>query len=198
MTRMLLVLGSGIFLVAGLVGCGSAPASVTFGDSSHLTTKKRLAVLPFSDAEGIGGANIFVGWSVQQNNGETVAGILAEALLGSGAYSVIERSRLKTILEEQGLSAAEFIERRGAKEVGRLLQADTIVVGTVGRFWQTGGLWWFADAAFSARCIDVETGELIWSASPSVVAFGSTTEYTKAMCKQIAAEIRQKREGASQ
>jgi hypothetical protein len=174
------------------VGCGGPMATVTFGPTWGGEKIQRVAVLPFSDAKGDPGWNIFVGWATQPQNGEAVASILAEGLIDSGCYKVIERSKFQSILDEYGLSASELIDKKGAKEAGRLLGADAIVMGNVGRYNQVGGLWFFADVSFSARCVDVNTGEVVWSSSPSVQAFGNATEYTKAMCRDIGAAIRQK------
>jgi len=173
-------------------GCGGPMATVTFGPTWGSEEMQRVAVLPFSDAEGDPGWNIFVSWATQAQNGEAVACILAEALLDSGCYNIIERSNLEGVLDEYGLSASELIDKKGAKEAGRLLGADAIVMGNVSRYGQVGGLWFFADVAFSARCVDVNTGEVLWSSSPSVQAFGNATDYTKMMCRDIAAGIMRK------
>ncbi len=131
-----------------------------------------------------------VRWETLDGSGKIVASILAEALLESGAYMVIERSKLQEVLDEQGLSAAEFIEKRGTEEVGRILGADVIVVGGVGRFFQVDGAVWIGDVSFSARCIDVKTGELLWSVSPSVHTAGNVQDHARAVCREIAAQIK--------
>ena len=184
-----------VVLLGALIseGCVSTPI-VTFGKSENFSKQRVVAVLPFSDAKGDPGANVFVGWATEPNNGEAVASFLAESLVGCSAYRVIERSKLKAVLQEHNLSTVEIIERKGFKEVGRLLGADLVVVGNVNRYCQVGGLWFFADVSFSARCVDIATGEILWSASPSVQAFGSVPEYTKKMCSDIAECIRRQEE----
>jgi hypothetical protein len=178
-----------LVLYLAMAGCRRA-SLVTINTSVNLAQPRRLAVLPFTDAKGESGSNTFILWATESNNGEAVAGYLAEALVTCECYRVVERSQLKAILEEHDLTGSNLIEKKGYKEAGRLLGADALVIGNVNRYTQTSGLWFFAEASFSARCIDIRTGEILWSASPSVQSFGSLAKFTKAKCREIAASVR--------
>ena len=177
-----------------LQGCVSPKVTVDFQPSisSSRGQAVRVAVMPFSNAEGKSRTNYIETWQVPPNNGETVASILAEALIKVPNYKVLERSKLNSILDEYGLSAAEFIERKGASELGRLLQADAIVIGSTHRFCQVRSPAWRADIAFTARCIDVSTGEIIWSASPSCKRPGFVIDYVRQYSQQIAKQVSKK------
>ncbi|GEM_PF-4131678 len=180
-----------------LQGCVSPKVTVDFQSSisSRGGQSVRVAVMPFSNAEGKSRANLFETWNVPPNNGETVASILAEALVKVPNYQVLDRSKLKSVLDEYGLSAAEFIERKGASELGRLLQADAIVIGSTHRYCQVRSPAWRADIAFTARCIDVSTGETTWSVSPGCKGPGFVIDYIRQYSQQIAKQVSKKNTG---
>jgi curli biogenesis system outer membrane secretion channel CsgG len=174
-------------------GCAGVPL-VTFAQGADLTEQTKAAVLPFTEAAEPRAYSVVVGSGTPPQSGEIVSSMVSEALLESGAYRVIERSKLKSILDEMDLSLTELVDKKGYKEVGRLLGTDVLIVGNVSRYYQTGGLWFFAEVSFSARCVDVQTGEVLWSASPAVSDFGTVQDHTKNMCRKVAGELKARRD----
>jgi TolB-like protein len=83
---------------------------------------------------------------------ELISGRLAE----SGRFVIIERQKLRDVLEEQSLSMTGLLDPASVKTVGRLLAADAIVCGSVselGDYYQV-----------SVRAIDVERGNVMATA----------------------------------
>lgn len=192
--KLVLVIGT-VFGISFISGCESVPkVVVNFGRDINSHQKlQRVAVLPFTDA--VGESRVIWGSIVEtiKNNGEVVAGVMAEVLITVPTYQVLERSQFKNILDEQGLSAAEFIEKKGAKETGRLLGADVLVLGTVSKYIWSYGAFPSLHLAFTVRCIRVDTGEIVWSASPSYVASKSNIlEYTRVLCQSVAESVKKK------
>ncbi|MCU0568547.1 MAG: CsgG/HfaB family protein [Oculatellaceae cyanobacterium Prado106] len=63
-----------------------------------------------------------------------VSDLLTNKLVDGGAYTLIERSRIQAILAEQNLGASGRIDASTAAEVGRILGADAVVIGSVTRY----------------------------------------------------------------
>jgi len=65
---------------------------------------------------------------------KAVSDLLTNRLVQNGTYIVIERSRINQILAEQNLGSSGRIELATAAQVGRLLGADVVVIGTITQF----------------------------------------------------------------
>lgn len=63
--------------------------------------------------------------------GRDLSGMLANELAATGAFSVVERSRLEHVLREQDLGASGRIRQDSAAQIGELTGAQYIVMGTV-------------------------------------------------------------------
>ncbi len=98
-----------------------------------------LAVAPFDDRDGEGTLS------------RTVAELLTTQLANLDHLTVVERLRIETVLEEQEL-ARQGLTEPGGLQLGRLLNARYVVLGSIG----TSG----ASVTFSARILDTETGEV--------------------------------------
>jgi curli biogenesis system outer membrane secretion channel CsgG len=63
-----------------------------------------------------------------------VSDLLTNKLVDGGAYTLIERSRIQAVLQEQNLALSGRIDASTAAEVGRILGADAVVIGSVTRY----------------------------------------------------------------
>jgi curli biogenesis system outer membrane secretion channel CsgG len=63
-----------------------------------------------------------------------VSDLLTNKLVDGGAYTLIERSRVQAVLQEQNLALAGRIDASTAAQVGRILGADAVVIGSVTRY----------------------------------------------------------------
>lgn len=84
-----------------------------------------------------------------------LASMLISDLSELKGLQVVERDRLQEVLEEQELSNSEKFDPSTAAEVGKLLGAEKILIGSY--FEMMGQL------RIDARTIDVETGEILHS-----------------------------------
>lgn len=109
----------------------------------NVSGKQRVAVLDFTDIDGRG-----------NTLGAHVAEDLRYWLLQTNRqYTVLERSALDRVIDEQKLSAEAIIDETSAVEFGKLLATDAIIFGTV-----------VVDrrkATVTAKVIDVQTGVLL-------------------------------------
>ena len=76
---------------------------------------------------------------------------------GLERYMIVERTEMDRLLEEFEFEYAGCVSDSCALELGRMLQADRMVIGTVGKLGETYTL--------SARLIDIETAKTLRTAS---------------------------------
>lgn len=103
---------------------------------------RRLAVLPFRSLD-----------PKLSGEGEAMAERLLSRLYGRSGFVLVERTGLQQILSEHRLAATGAVDARKAQEIGRLLGADALVVGTVvgvGR-----------SLELEARVVDVASGKVL-------------------------------------
>jgi len=103
------------------------------------TQRSSVAVLDF---ESIG---------VDDYLGKAVSEIMRTALIGNSRFQVVERAQISKALSEQKLQKTGLIDDRSAVEIGKILGADLIVVGSVVKI---GNAY-----TINSRMIDVKTGE---------------------------------------
>lgn len=113
------------------------------GDDSPAITPEEpivLAVLPFDDRDRDGRMS------------QTVAELLTTQLANVEHLTLVERLRIQDLIDEQDLQR-EGLTEAGGLELGRLLSADYVLLGSVG----ASG----SSFTFSARLLDVETGQVV-------------------------------------
>ncbi|MCF7913780.1 MAG: CsgG/HfaB family protein [Spirochaetaceae bacterium] len=87
--------------------------------------------------------------------GPALSEMLITAIANSPAVTVIERSRINSILEESEYQLSGFTSTEESIEIGNLLNSEIIIVGSVSRFGQRIEL--------DARVIRLETGEVLFT-----------------------------------
>jgi curli biogenesis system outer membrane secretion channel CsgG len=126
-----------------------------------------LAVIEFRNDSGAGWFRGGVGWEL--------AGMLTNELSATGAFRVVERSKLQAVLEEQDLAASGRVRPGTGAQIGRLTGAQYLVSGTVTSYEENtkgsrggvsfrgvsvGGKSSEAYLAVDIRVINTETGEI--------------------------------------
>jgi curli biogenesis system outer membrane secretion channel CsgG len=142
-------------------------------------TRLRVAVLDFEYA------NTGLTYSLwgYASPAQGVSDLLTNKLVENGQYTLIERSRIAEILFEQDLGQSGRISPSTAAEVGRLLGADAVVIGSITRFnfednggsvsilgIGGGGDSRGAVVELTARLVNTTTGEIMATASGSGAA----------------------------
>ncbi len=102
-------------------------------------------IIGIKDFEVIMGRNKAVAKYVQED--------VTTALVNSGQFNVVERLKLKSILEELELSQTGIIDSKSAKQAGKLLGADVILTGTLAA---TGEKW-----NVNLRIVNTATGLIV-------------------------------------
>lgn len=118
------------FLIAPSLSCAPVPVQLAPAPAPYTGVKKRIAVAKF-DAVVISAAH-FTGWDI----GGGLAAQLTTALVESGRFVVVERAILSDILREQQLGAQRLVPKETAAQVGKLIGAQVLIVGSVTEFEQ--------------------------------------------------------------
>lgn len=109
-----------------------------------------------------------------------VSDLLTNKLVDGGAYTLIERSRIQAVLQEQNLALSGRIDPNTAAQVGRILGADAVVIGSVTRYNLNAGSSGVsvlgigtnrrrnsAEVQLTARLVNTTTSEIIATAQGS-------------------------------
>lgn len=150
----------------------SCAASANAGD------KALIAIMDFENKAQYGGRKI----------GSGASDMLATHIVKTGAFRVMERDKLATIMKEQKLGLSGLVDSSSAVRVGKLLGVQYIVTGAVTEYGHSksggggGGVRVGKkgyQAAVDVRMIDAETGEIVFAdtgsgskASINVKVFG--------------------------
>lgn len=121
-------------------------------------------------------------WSGNWDIGKGISDLIVTSLVKDGTYSVIERKKLDTILQEQNFSNSDRANPTSAAKIGKVLGVNAIVVGSITQFGLedkslnvggiAGRLGGFgggrlgkkegkANVTIDARLVDVNTGEIL-------------------------------------
>ena len=103
--------------------------------------------------------------------------VLSTYIARSGAYQVIDRQQQESILEQLEVSYSECKDERCRLEVGRLLSASQLVLGSVG---QVGG--WLI---VSARRVEVVTGQTLSSTSEKYPNLEALMDGARELAQQV-------------
>jgi curli biogenesis system outer membrane secretion channel CsgG len=119
--------------------------------------KKRVAVMDFEGIDKLEGKADL-----------RLADLLLTSLVKSGRFDVIERSQIQQVLMEQDLGLTGAMDESTAAEVGQLLGAEWVVLGTITSATQQnidkfGYILAVIEVAVDVRAVDATTGEIMLS-----------------------------------
>ena len=136
-----------------------------YPSSLHCESRATLAVLDFT----------FTG--LAEAEAILIVDYLNTQITESGNFKVLDRGQRETILAEQEFSLSDCADETCQIEAGKLLSADFIVVGSIGRVGET--------YLFNIRRVNVATSETVRTASATY----DTLDRIIADCKAIAEKI---------
>lgn len=150
--------------------------------------KKVIVVLEFDDAT-LGDE------SQKRKMGRQIAILLSNEFSRRGNFTVIERSSIDKVIEDQNRSFGGRYDQSKASKIGKIFNSSTVVVGTITEYTTrkkamgVGGVYqkfsYSAKIGLAIRLVDVNTGEIQDSVtiegaakenSSATVGFGKATE----------------------
>ena len=93
----------------------------------------------------------FEGINVSEGDAKALTQRLTTEMIELGLYQVLERSEMKRLLEEQKFQYSGCVDTKCAVELGKMLGAKYMVVGTISHIGKTFSI--------DSRLISVESGE---------------------------------------
>lgn len=142
-----------IFLtVLILAGCAKGPV-VYYHPDANLAYIKKVAVLPF------------VNVSNNKNAHELVRDVFVTELLSSGLFEVVNYGETLRALKEREISDVKGLSTEEAKRVGKRLDVQGIIIGTVNEYGMTGRNLPYPEVSISISMIEVPSGVFVWKAS---------------------------------
>jgi TolB-like protein len=129
-------------------------------------SRPRIAVLPFNYL------------SASKSDAQAITGLFEIGLVNTGVYTVIEQERIHEILEVQEYSLFGCTDEKCAIQIGRLLSAEQIVLGTLS---QVGGR-----HILFAKIIDVESGVSIRADRVDAASVEEMTEAAELLAFKLA------------
>ncbi|NBF40977.1 MAG: hypothetical protein GVY14_11220, partial [Spirochaetes bacterium] len=127
----------------GTATAGSGPAQRR---APETVTARRSVVFPFREVNAAAGG---------EGLGSALSEMLVTAVANSPAVTVIERSQVETVLEESRFQLSGVTSTEDSIEIGNILNAEIIILGSVSRFGERIEL--------DVRVIRLETGEVLFS-----------------------------------
>lgn len=143
-----------LLLVSILAGCGGVQIQV---DSKEKLSGsiKTIAIMEFAD----------VRQAKEKGDYDNPSMIIQEKMISSlvnqGLFRVIERQQLEKVLAEQKLQMSGMIDNANAVEIGKMLGADGIMVGSITEYGRT--IYPKVRLTVNVRVIEVKTGLVKWA-----------------------------------
>ncbi len=145
-----------------LAGCGDPSMNLTH--TVELSAIKTIAVVPFVDAPG------------SEGSGEVVVTAAMQQLYRTPGVRVVERRRLKAIIDEHDLMQALSTDAQVASKIGEITGADTVILGEVTQYEAQqesgfvavsaisgGGTKHIHRVGLSVRAVNVRDGQIIYA-----------------------------------
>jgi curli biogenesis system outer membrane secretion channel CsgG len=145
--------------------------------SARKAKRPRIAVLNFQ-FNSIGTSELISSWL--KTNVNAVTDLMIDKLVDGGNFSVIERTRINQVLQEQNFGQTGRVDANSAAKIGRILGVQTILIGSVTEFnldrqssgfniplfggIGSGGSKLTANVKISMRAVDTKTGEILFTA----------------------------------
>ncbi|WP_158506176.1 CsgG/HfaB family protein [Synechocystis sp. PCC 7509] len=123
---------TGLFFPAPAILSAQSTAEVIIAQAQKPIERKRIAVLDF-DFASTSGTGFYYDW-LGIGPAKGVSDLLTNALVKDGTYIVLERSKVEEILKEQNFGASGRVDASTAAQIGKILGADAVIIGTITQF----------------------------------------------------------------
>ncbi len=133
-------------------------------ESQYTGPKRKVAIIDFENKTAYG----------QNRLGTAASDILITELGKSGKFILVEREKIKRILEEQQFQASGSVDSNTAVKIGKILGVNAVVTGSISQFGvKKGGSDYLvvqskqvvAEATVDIRVVDAETGQILYTDS---------------------------------
>ena len=161
-----------LFLLLTSCAAIDAVSKVDINENFPHDEIQKIAVIMFeTSVDEKKGTTFFSKSSIDPNAGAILASMTARELAKMGKYIVVNRKAVEEELKLKKLKKEDLLHSQNYLNLGKLLGADAIVVGSIERFGvsyraTSGGMFMspiITKVSFTVRCVDVITNETIWT-----------------------------------
>jgi uncharacterized protein len=124
--------------------------------------------------------------------GASMSDLFATELLTTHKYQLVERSQMEQVLGEQALGLKGVTESAAVMQIGKLLNVQGVIVGTVPEYGsKASGKSELAAIGINVRMIDVNDGSIVWSVSDTAVSDRpiSISSFANRMIRNLVAQL---------
>lgn len=146
-----------VLLLIALSGCAGVQTRDSSQQKFDFSRIKSIVILPFVENYRSSTDSLFATVKTTEDVYES-ADIISMDMFDAG-IKVVDRMHLDKVLSEQKLSLSGLMEKEDYSRIGKLVNADAILWGSV----QTTKLMAQRTCKLSVRLIDVETGTVIYT-----------------------------------
>lgn len=159
-----------IVLLLLCMACSFGPGNLQSRHSSDLETRRirRIAVIPPSVLRGEAAAKTAQSGVLDSRSerdvGDALARAMYSALLSAPGWQVVSESEVREVAQ----TVPPGVEASRMRQISQMVYADAVIVGRISRFRERVGDEWGAKSpasvSFVLDLIDVQRGDVIWSA----------------------------------
>ncbi len=137
------------------------------------TKQISLAVLEFQDSNDV---------AKKEGDAAAFSNMLMTGLAKAAHFKVVERSIIEKAIQELKFQTTGLTDQKGAKELGKIINADCLVYGNVARLDEL--------IVINVRAVDVKTGELVLTDELRTKSKEEIPGLIDQLCKKIASKYR--------
>jgi hypothetical protein len=141
--RIYAVAAAGLSIALALGGCARTTGSGAASSAHNFGQTQQVAVVSVKGVPG------------EAAKGQ-ITDIVNQRLLQKG-YSPVERTQIKSVVQEQQFQSSQMTSASGAARVGDILNVDAAMIVNVPRYKE--------EMSMSAKLVDVDNGQIVWSGS---------------------------------
>ena len=173
--RYFVLTGMLLFVSMSFFSCASAPEvaqeELLTSGSDERGTKGRIYVSPNAGKRLYQKVAVMPFRAPAELAGASMSDLFATELLYIHKYDLVERSQMEQVLGEQALGLKGVTESALAMRVGKILNVQGVIVGTVPEYGsKASGKSELAAIGLNVRMIDVNDGAIVWSVSDTAIS----------------------------
>ena len=156
-------------------GCARAPKpNFYIRQDFDFSVIKRVAVLPFDNLTN------------EKFASERIRRLVINELLASGLMDVVVAGDLSATLKTAKVESVTALPPKEIKEIGRALNAQAVLAGSVERYEESkGGSFAAPEISISLVMAEIDSGSIVWSVSASTGGAGFGTRHFGARADTI-------------
>jgi hypothetical protein len=121
----------------------------------------------------------FAADGVSPSDAVVTANLMRNALVKTGAFNVVEKSKMDSVLAEQAFQQAGCTDQECAVKLGKILNVKRMFVGSCGKL--------MGEFFLSVRVVDVESGKITFADDVKAESASSLREGIKVLAEKMAA-----------